>query len=199
MANKDWFGRKSLTLRSEEVFIKTATMAKLTLNTKRILTTDDLTGPPRLLTSNDLASFIDETLYSSMIGGPTPINLALTQITNFAPFTTPSVDGITLVAGTTVHITKKGTYQFYLQFITDIGATLWMQIRLNGVAYDGTQVTNPLLFTPSFSCHFVWSQDTDVANDFTFYVAGDSFPVAGTPPNYGALDLIINHRNKPIA
>lgn len=49
MAHKDWFGRKSLTLRSEEVFVKTASLSKFTLNGTRILTTAD-SLPPTTLT-----------------------------------------------------------------------------------------------------------------------------------------------------
>src|SRR5574338_702091 len=41
MAHKDWFGRKSITLRSEKIFLKTRTNDEATLNGFPLLTTSN--------------------------------------------------------------------------------------------------------------------------------------------------------------
>lgn len=184
---KRWFAERSITIESEQINLIGNTPNDVKVNGTSILT------------RTILSEFIDETLYGLFLPIAVPVNVPLTQV-DIPPFVGPSVDGITRVGSNTYRVTKKGYYQFLCEMQFDIGASVCFQIRVDGVAYDLTQWTSPLLATAPPEPHFtfIWSQEVDAQHDFTFFIGGDSFPVAGTPPVMGSIGITLNHRNKPV-
>jgi hypothetical protein len=172
---------------TEEIFMKSRTLADCTLNTHRVLTDVDI---PRN---------IDETLYSQALYTLGTFLTSPTVLTAIPvpAFGSTSVDGITRVAPGTIHLTKKGFYSFYVQVTLNIQSKLYVQMQVDGVQYDANGTTVPLFtsFDVAGAANFIWSQTTDTAKNITFSLLADSSPTTGTVPNVLAVDIIVHHTN----
>lgn len=253
---KRWFAERSITVESEGVNVKTNTMSDFKLNTKRILTTDDLVGVPSSLgpfgnapnasgatiaanvltlqpastlfpggvttgaqsfagvksftngvqltgasTSNGLpiiaGTNVNEMLFIQNIGSMN-FTTVPTLITFDAPLTPASVDGITLVAPSTIRITKKGSYMFRIQTNMDGISTVLTIIQRDGVNFDGSTWEGREVgvdINISQTATFYYNQTADEQHDITWLMSADSVPV-GTPRT-GVIDLTIHHINLP--
>ncbi len=145
--------------------------------------------------------FINETLYSQQFFAPGAFVTSPTvpAALPIAAFSQPSVGGITRVGPGTIHITKKGKYEFYVQLNLDIQCGLYIQMQVDAAQYDANAMCVPGLVGLEVAgfANFVWNQVADAAHDFTFTVAADSFPVPATPPEILAVNVITSYINYP--
>ncbi len=148
----------------------------------RILTTADTDGQP-----------LAEVLTSQITGGSfaTGAPVALPISSTLAPVST---DGITITSNT-IHCPNAGLYRFELEFklTTSGGCNMGVLLKRNAANYLSRSCTVAHLASNDVKPYVDFQLPIQSAgtNDFTFFVAGDSFPTPGTPPTWdGALSSV---------
>lgn len=98
-------------------------------------------------------------------------------LTNFA---TPSTNGMT-VSSNSIHLTKKGWYQFKVTLHMNVGSDVWCQMNVNGAANESNKVTCVPLTGFETSVGFIFNRwlPADAAVDIDFDIAADTYPAGG--------------------
>ncbi len=122
------FGAQSVKIESDDVEIIGATFAILvptgasaTINSEKIITTAD--SPCQQIESQSVLDFAMST--------------TATAISFPVAFSPASTRGISQPNPTTVRVTKKGYYQFYVQLATDKTSSVFFICKKDGVNMDG--------------------------------------------------------------